>query len=469
MRTFHRSVCVLGAVTIMGGCATREPAPDKMPPSAAGTDNITDNSDAAFFLEGSWITSSSSSGFLGNNYNVIAPGRGDNYSVWNIETIQEYEVSARWSAHSNRASNAKFVIHYIDDSGRTATDTVTVNQRQNGGEWVQLGIYRMSNLTGRVTLSDDADGYVVADAVRFRSIDHDDTDSDADGLPDWYEISYGLDPNNAADADFDLDGDGISNINEFLTGSDPSVSGSDSVVPPPDPDAGPGGDGSVTLSWSPPTARENGERLELSDIASYEVEYYPAVDSTPLLVDDESQFFQLYGSVGPSSYTKGFIGSGYHPLPPGNGEILAEWAVYELVPSITYSLEAHWVSGSNRSKSAPFTVNYVDQSGSVQEEVIRADQTKGGGDWQKLIDITPMEGSIMVNVSNASDGYVIADAIRLVPQSGDDAYHWPVDPADGTSTEVKGLTEGEWAFRVRAIDIKGVAGRYSDPVTYEVR
>jgi hypothetical protein len=47
-------------------------------------------------------------------------------------------------------------------------------------------------------------------------------DSDDDGIPDNYELlnSY-LDPNNSADALLDTDGDGFSNLDEFLVSSDP--------------------------------------------------------------------------------------------------------------------------------------------------------------------------------------------------------------------------------------------------------
>lgn len=47
-------------------------------------------------------------------------------------------------------------------------------------------------------------------------------DSDGDGLSDEYETQYGLDPKNAADADEDKDGDGFTNMEEFLAKTDPS-------------------------------------------------------------------------------------------------------------------------------------------------------------------------------------------------------------------------------------------------------
>ena len=41
-------------------------------------------------------------------------------------------------------------------------------------------------------------------------------DSDGDGIPDEYEIAHGLDRFNAADAALDTDGDGVSNLSEFI-------------------------------------------------------------------------------------------------------------------------------------------------------------------------------------------------------------------------------------------------------------
>jgi len=46
-------------------------------------------------------------------------------------------------------------------------------------------------------------------------------DSDGDGIPDWWENEYGLNPLDPADAEEDWDDDGLSNLAEYLAGTDP--------------------------------------------------------------------------------------------------------------------------------------------------------------------------------------------------------------------------------------------------------
>lgn len=49
-----------------------------------------------------------------------------------------------------------------------------------------------------------------------------DVDTDADGMPDAWEFAHGLDALNALDAEQDLDRDGIANLDEYRTGTDPA-------------------------------------------------------------------------------------------------------------------------------------------------------------------------------------------------------------------------------------------------------
>jgi len=47
-------------------------------------------------------------------------------------------------------------------------------------------------------------------------------DSDSDGIPDNWETAYNLNANSGADRDLDSDGDGMSNLQEYYAGTDPT-------------------------------------------------------------------------------------------------------------------------------------------------------------------------------------------------------------------------------------------------------
>ena len=47
-------------------------------------------------------------------------------------------------------------------------------------------------------------------------------DTDSDGMPDEWERRYGLNPNDPADANGDINGDGYTNIEKYINGIDPS-------------------------------------------------------------------------------------------------------------------------------------------------------------------------------------------------------------------------------------------------------
>ena len=71
-------------------------------------------------------------------------------------------------------------------------------------------------------LDEDNDGIAsVDDAFKFNP--NYSSDADGDGMADAYEREHGFDITNAGDKNTDSDGDGVSNIDEFLAGTDPRV------------------------------------------------------------------------------------------------------------------------------------------------------------------------------------------------------------------------------------------------------
>lgn len=72
------------------------------------------------------------------------------------------------------------------------------------------------------TLDSDGDGLFdfMEDAIGTSPVN---PDTDGDGMPDGWEVKYNLNPKNQTDATADTDLDGISNLNEFLSGKNPIV------------------------------------------------------------------------------------------------------------------------------------------------------------------------------------------------------------------------------------------------------
>lgn len=68
----------------------------------------------------------------------------------------------------------------------------------------------------------DDDGLTDSEEYNLYATDVTSADSDSDGMPDGYEVNYGFNPLNAADAATDSDSDGVSNLGEYLDGTDPT-------------------------------------------------------------------------------------------------------------------------------------------------------------------------------------------------------------------------------------------------------
>lgn len=117
---------------------------------------------------GTWGGSTSVAGYYGTNYTTdgntgATGGKSMRYSP-NLPVAGAYDVFMRWASGTNRASNTPVDVNY--DGG---TNSYRINQQIDNGVWKYLGTYDFAaGTTGNVVIrNDSANGYVIADAVKF--------------------------------------------------------------------------------------------------------------------------------------------------------------------------------------------------------------------------------------------------------------------------------------------------------------
>src|SRR5262249_22981034 len=128
---------------------------------------VDNGGDLGFTTVGSWPSSRGVPGDYGFNYGSHSPGDGTAVARSRpaLPGDDRYEVLASYSAGTNRATNATYVVHHAD-----GVTPVVVDQTARGvpevrtGEWVSLGTFRFrAGIDGYVELGDAADGVVIAD------------------------------------------------------------------------------------------------------------------------------------------------------------------------------------------------------------------------------------------------------------------------------------------------------------------
>jgi RHS repeat-associated protein len=127
---------------------------------------LVDNSDSQnVTVTGIWPLASTASDRYGPNYATHAAGTGTNTFTWNLNVPRagNYQAYVRYPTVSGAATDARYTVQH--GGGSTVR---TVNQSTNAGTWVSLGSFAFAEgNTHRITLSDQAGGTVVADAVKL--------------------------------------------------------------------------------------------------------------------------------------------------------------------------------------------------------------------------------------------------------------------------------------------------------------
>lgn len=127
---------------------------------------IVDNASAGFSASSNWWASTSTAGYYGTNYHARATASVSDAATWtaSIPSAGNYQVYAWWTAGTNRAASAPYIVYYNGGSA-----TVNKNQQSSGGQWNLLGTYNFAAGSNQVKLScwTTVGYYVIADAVKF--------------------------------------------------------------------------------------------------------------------------------------------------------------------------------------------------------------------------------------------------------------------------------------------------------------
>ncbi|MDF1643897.1 MAG: DUF6531 domain-containing protein [Pseudomonadales bacterium] len=316
-----------------------------------------DNLQASYI--GSWTNSTSVGHYYESDYQYHASGAGANSVNWylNVTTAASYDLYASWTASTNRASNAKYTIHHSNGS-----DTVSVNQQQDGGQWNLLGTYTLDNAS-TVSLSDDANGYVIADGITILPAGTPPNAALQIDTANWvlnassigsYDVyaSWTAHPNRATDAQYTINHSGGS---DTVTVNQQQNGGQWNLL------------GTYTL--------DNNSTVDLSSVANG----YVIADAITILPADTP------------------------PMVTPQGET-ASWAPNQVGDFAVY---ATWTAHSNRASNATYSIHHLD--GSTE---ITVNQRENGGQWD-LLGTYSLDASSTINLSSIANGYVIADAIRL--------------------------------------------------------
>ncbi|MDP8952857.1 MAG: NlpC/P60 family protein [Actinomycetota bacterium] len=143
-------------------------------------EQVVDNSDKGRFAASkSWKKSDSGEGVNGSNYRFALPTKRGAHPLFkvNIPADGEYAVYARWPE-----------VPGLNDAARVGVETTygtqwtEVNQRENGGRWVRVGLFEMregDDYSVKISRGTDGEGNVVADAVKVVSISSYDEEPEA--------------------------------------------------------------------------------------------------------------------------------------------------------------------------------------------------------------------------------------------------------------------------------------------------
>jgi hypothetical protein len=386
-----------------------------------------------------------------------AAGNGSNTANWNFTGLQsgKYRVYVTYPEHANRATNSPFTVF---DGAAPIGSPILVNQQLApndsyfaGVGWESLGVFTITGNQLQVSLSDDANGFVIADGVRIERVTdqivddgdagfaatpgftsfpgqgHDNDVSFAaagngsetatwivtDLVPGDYRVSitWSAHPNRATNAPFQVYDDttllGTVLVNQELAPNHYSADGTLWFNL--------GGVHKISSGTLRVVLSDNADEYVIADAMRVEL-----LTSNPVRTVDDGPNRGFDATSGFFS----FGGQGYQGdvtfAAAGTGSEQATFTFTSLPPGV-YRISATWSIHPNRATNAPFEVFDGTTSGaslgthSINQELTPSDFVEGGTAWEDLGSgaFTISSGTITVRLTDLANEFVIADAIRI--------------------------------------------------------
>lgn len=326
-----------------------------------------------------------------------------------------YEIYGWWTTLENRSTITPYTLTCGEQS-----QTVRVNQQENGGQWNLLGaLTAQKGETITIVIGNNAEQYIIADAVKVVRV--------GDPPADTYNITLQYDSQGG-----------------MVTGKTAGIAKGESVTLTAEPRGG------WELEGWYLDGEKQGEDLQFTltvdkDV-TVEARFQKIVTPDGIIVDDTEAVFTGDWTLETADcldqrYGEGFMyrvwnGANSQPDSTATFTVTAEEAGY-------YEIYAWWTTNPNRADDAPYTI----LCGSGQQ-TIRVNQRENGGFWNLLGGVMADKGQeISVVLGNNSDnGYVIADAVKFAKVDTPKTYTVTVEynEAGGSVTgKTSGIVSGE--------------------------
>jgi hypothetical protein len=129
-----------------------------------------DNTDSRFTASANWGSSSFSSQRFGADYRFANPVSASDVAWYraDVPTTGTYEISVWYPSDAGYNNQAPYIV-----ATTTGNQSVMVNQRIGGGQWMSIGVFTLAAGDGNkvgVSRWTSGTGYVIADAVRLTRV-----------------------------------------------------------------------------------------------------------------------------------------------------------------------------------------------------------------------------------------------------------------------------------------------------------